>query len=41
MKADKVRRLWRGEAVEDINGLGERVTLRTFPARFSQSSQSG
>ncbi len=30
-RIDKVRRLWRGEAVEDINGLGERVTLRTFP----------
>jgi natural product biosynthesis luciferase-like monooxygenase protein len=30
-RVDKVRRLWRGEAIEDINGLGERITLRTFP----------
>lgn len=30
-RVDKVRRLWRGEAVEDINGLGERVAVRTFP----------
>lgn len=30
-RIDKVRRLWRGESIEDINGLGERVTLRTFP----------
>ncbi|MEV3964765.1 MupA/Atu3671 family FMN-dependent luciferase-like monooxygenase [Nocardia sp. NPDC050193] len=30
-RIDKVRRLWRGESIEDINGVGERVTIRTFP----------
>ncbi|WP_327099125.1 LLM class flavin-dependent oxidoreductase [Nocardia vinacea] len=30
-RVEKVRKLWRGESIEDVNGLGERVRLRTFP----------
>ncbi|MEU0504756.1 MupA/Atu3671 family FMN-dependent luciferase-like monooxygenase [Nocardia sp. NPDC005998] len=30
-RIEKVRKLWRGESIEDVNGLGERVRLRTFP----------
>ncbi|WP_330253419.1 LLM class flavin-dependent oxidoreductase [Nocardia sp. NBC_00565] len=30
-RIEKVRKLWRGESIDDVNGLGERVRLRTFP----------
>ncbi|MFI7669482.1 type I polyketide synthase [Nocardia sp. NPDC049526] len=30
-RVEKVRKLWRGESIDDVNGLGERVRLRTFP----------
>jgi phthiocerol/phenolphthiocerol synthesis type-I polyketide synthase E len=30
-RIDKVRRLWRGEAIEDISGTGEHITIRAFP----------
>jgi natural product biosynthesis luciferase-like monooxygenase protein len=30
-RIDKVRRLWRGEPIDDINGTGEHVQLHTFP----------
>ncbi|MGW1738264.1 type I polyketide synthase [Nocardia sp. NPDC001965] len=30
-RIEKVRTLWRGESIEDIDGSGERVRLRTFP----------
>ncbi|WP_433734130.1 type I polyketide synthase [Nocardia sp. CA-129566] len=30
-RVEKVRRLWRGESIDDVNGSGERVRLRTFP----------
>ncbi|WP_433208453.1 type I polyketide synthase [Nocardia sp. CA-107356] len=30
-RVEKVRKLWRGESIEDVDGSGERVRLRTFP----------
>jgi natural product biosynthesis luciferase-like monooxygenase protein len=30
-RIEKIRTLWRGGTIEDVDGVGERVTLRTFP----------
>ncbi|MFI5780658.1 type I polyketide synthase [Nocardia sp. NPDC051570] len=30
-RVEQIRTLWRGGEIEDVNGLGERVKLRTFP----------
>ncbi|MEV6139122.1 MupA/Atu3671 family FMN-dependent luciferase-like monooxygenase [Nocardia sp. NPDC051990] len=30
-RIEQIRTLWRGDTIEDVNGLGERVRLQTFP----------